>query len=386
MDGIGVEELVQKRTTGLMRPEDAPKIEKNTRKQFPNGMPGYGADALRFTLASLASTGRDIRFDIQRMEGYRNFCNKLWNACRYVLMNTRNEDTGLNPEDPVELSVADRWIISQLQILEEKVSRHFDEYRFDLAALEIYEYTWNEYCDWYLELSKPVLQSADISPEGKRGTRRTLVRVLETLLRLAHPLIPYVTEELWQQIAPLAGATGESIMLQRYPAGNASKIDPDATSEIEWLKLFVVGIRRIRSEMNISPGKSLPVLLDGGTAVDRQRADLYRDYLGTLARIESMRWLSDGEKAPEASTALVGEMKVLIPLAGLIDKDAELKRLQKDIDRLEQDCTRLRQKLANSRFVDNAPPEVVEKERARLAESELSMQTLRKQADKIQSL
>lgn len=386
MDGIGVEELVRKRTTGLMRPEDAPKIEKNTRKQFPNGMPGYGADALRFTLASLASTGRDIRFDIQRMEGYRNFCNKLWNACRYVLMNTQHEDTGLNPGDPVELSIADRWIISQLQILEEKVSRHFEEYRFDLAALEIYEYTWNEYCDWYLELSKPILQSEGVSPAGKRGTRRTLVRVLETLLRLAHPLIPYITEELWQQIAPLAGTNGESIMLQRYPVSDASKIDPDATSEIEWLKLFVVGIRRIRAEMNISPGKSLPVLLEGGTTIDRQRADLYRDYLGTLARIESMRWLATEEKAPEASIALVGEMKILIPLAGLIDKDAELKRLQKDIDRLEQDCTRLRQKLANSRFVDNAPAEVVEKERARLAESELSVQTLRKQADKIRSL
>ncbi|HEX7027345.1 MAG TPA: valine--tRNA ligase [Gammaproteobacteria bacterium] len=386
MDGIELEQLVQKRTAGLMRPEDAPKIEKNTRKQFPEGMPGYGADALRFTLASLASTGRDIRFDIQRMEGYRNFCNKLWNACRYVLMNTQSEDTGLNPDDPVELSVADRWIISRLQTLEEKVARHFNEYRFDLAALEIYEFTWNEYCDWYLELSKPVLQSENMSVAARSGTRRTLVRVLEALLRLAHPLIPYITEELWQQIAPLAGAKGESIMLQRYPVCDGSKIDPEATSEIEWLKLFVIGIRRIRSEMNIPPGKPLPVLLEGGTHSDRQRVETYRDYLRALARIESMTWLSGTDKAPEASIALAGEMKILIPLAGLIDKEAELNRLHKDIERLEQDCARLRQKLANSKFVDNAPPEIVEKERDRLTESESSVQTLRKQADKIKSL
>lgn len=386
MDGIELDDLVRKRTTGLMRPEEAPKIEKNTRKQFPGGMPGYGADALRFTLASLASTGRDIRFDMQRMEGYRNFCNKLWNACRYVLMSTQNEDTGLNPGDTVELSVADRWIISELQILEEKVSNHFNEYRFDLAALEIYEFTWNEYCDWYLELSKPVLQSESTPAAALRGTRRTLVRVLEALLRLAHPLIPYITEELWQQIAPLAGASGESIMLQPYPLSDASRIDSKARSEIDWLKLFVIGIRRIRSEMNIAPGKLLPVLLEGGTTVDRQRADTYRDYLGTLARIESMTWLSAKDKAPEASIALVGDLKILIPLAGLIDKEAELKRLQKDIQRLEQDCARLRQKLANAQFVNNAPPEVVEKERIRLTESESSLNTLLEQTKRIQAL
>jgi valyl-tRNA synthetase len=386
MDGIDLEALIKKRTSGLMQPEMAKKIEQNTRKAFPQGMVGYGADALRFTLASLASTGRDIRFDIQRMEGYRNFCNKLWNASRYVLMNTEGQDTGLNPKDPVELSLADRWIVSQLQITERNIVQHLNDYRFDLAATELYEFTWNEYCDWYLEFSKPLLQSAQASAAAKRGTRRTLVRVLEALLRLAHPLIPYITEELWQHIAPLAGKQGATIMLQPYPESDAAKIDEQAAADIGWLKQFVTGVRRIRSEMNIAPAKLLPVIAQGGTPQERALLAQYSEYLGSLAKLESLTPLAADAATPESAIALAGAMKILIPLAGLIDKSAELKRLDKELQRFRQEQEQIGNQLQNKNFTDKAPPDVIGKKRERLHELERALGDLQRQAERIKSL
>jgi valyl-tRNA synthetase len=386
MDGITLEALVEKRTSGLMQPEMAKKIAQDTRKQFPEGMPGYGADALRFTLASLASTGRDIRFDIQRMEGYRNFCNKLWNASRYVLMNTENQDVGLDNSQPVQLSLADRWIISKLQTLEDTIAGHLDTYRFDLAATELYEFTWNEYCDWYLELVKPTLLSDAVPADIKRGARRTLIRVLEALLRLAHPFIPYITEELWQHIAPLAGKKGDSIMLQPYPVSVAEKTDPQAETDIEWIKQFITGVRRIRSEMNISPGKTLAVLAQGGKTHEQKLCNEYAEYLTALARLESLSIQAADAAVPESAMAFAGEMKILIPLAGLIDKQAELKRLDKDIQRYQQDQQRLQQKLQNPGFVDKAPAAVIEKERQRLLEIQRSLTDLQQQAQRIQAL
>ncbi len=383
MQGIDLEALVKKRATGLMQPDMAAKIEQNTRKAFPEGMPGYGADALRFTLASLASTGRDIRFDMQRMEGYRNFCNKLWNACRYVLMNTQDTDLQATADDT--LSVADRWIISELQTLEQNVAKHLEEYRFDLAATDVYDFTWNEYCDWYLELSKPVLQSDSATAAAKRGTRLTLVKVLEALLRIAHPIIPYITEELWQQVAPLAGKSGASIMTQPFPVAEPGKIDDTAVAEINWIKQFIIGVRRIRSEMNIPPGKPLPVLLQGGNETDKKLASQNQEYLIKLAKLASIERV-DTDTVPEAAIALAGELKILIPLAGLIDKSAELKRLRKEVDQLTKTQSQLVQKLNNENFINKAPAQVVDKERTRLNEIERSLKELSSQLEKIEAL
>ncbi|MGD8546739.1 MAG: valine--tRNA ligase, partial [Thiohalophilus sp.] len=326
IDGIELETLVEKRTKGMMQPHLAEKIAKQTRKDFPEGIPAFGTDALRFTFAALASTGRDINFDLGRIEGYRNFCNKLWNAARYVLMNTEDQDCGQSGGE-VELSVADKWIISRLQETEQQINKAIGEYRFDRVANALYEFTWNEYCDWYLELSKPVLMSDSASDNAKRGTRRTLVRVLETILRLGHPVMPYITEEIWQRVAPLAGKTGETIMTQPYPVAEDEKLDTAAVTEMEWVKQFIVGIRQIRSGMDIKPGKPLPVILQNYQDQDRDRVERNYHYLENLARIESIQWLEKSEEAPESATALVGEMQILIPMAGLIDKEAELNRL-----------------------------------------------------------
>jgi valyl-tRNA synthetase len=397
IDGIELEALVKKRTSGLMQPKMAAKIEKDTRKEFPDGIPAFGTDALRFTFAALASTGRDIRFDLARVEGYRNFCNKLWNASRYVLMQCEGQDTGI--EGDVSLTLADRWIISRLQQLEAEVIRHFDTYRFDLAAQALYEFTWNEYCDWYLELSKPALKTGEEATQ--RGTRRTLVRVLEALLRLLHPIMPFITEEIWQRVAPLAGkaplalegrgAGGEgeyqaTIMLQPFPQPEASRIDETALADIDWLKAFVLGVRRIRAEMDIAPGKPLPVLLANASANDRRLLADNRAFLTSLARIESIEVVEDEASAPESAVALVGEMKVLIPLAGLIDKDAELARLAKEIGKLEKELDKCRTKLANPTFTDKAPPAVVEQERQREREFSAALEQLQAQEAKIRAL
>ncbi|MGD8575929.1 MAG: valine--tRNA ligase [Thiohalophilus sp.] len=385
IDGIELETLVEKRTKGMMQPHLAEKIAKQTRKDFPEGIPAFGTDALRFTFAALASTGRDINFDLGRIEGYRNFCNKLWNAARYVLMNTEDQDCGQSGGE-VELSVADKWIISRLQDTEQQINKAIGEYRFDRVANALYEFTWNEYCDWYLELSKPVLMSDSASDNAKRGTRRTLVRVLETILRLGHPVMPYITEEIWQRVAPLAGKTGETIMTQPYPVAEDEKLDTAAVTEMEWVKQFIVGIRQIRSGMDIKPGKPLPVILQNYQDQDRDRVERNYHYLENLARIESIQWLEKSEEAPESATALVGEMQILIPMAGLIDKEAELNRLGKEIDRLENEIKRVDGKLNNKNFVDKAPEAVVEKERNKLRDIQGSLQQLKAQKEKISRL
>ena len=376
IDGIDLETLVTKRTSGMMQPALAAKIEKATRKEFPEGINAHGTDALRFTFASLASTGRDINFDMNRIAGYRNFCNKLWNAARYVLMNTEDQDTGIDNNDII-LSLADRWIISQLQTTEKTVTAALDSYRFDHASQAIYEFIWNNYCDWYLELSKPVLTNDAASEAEKRGTRRTLVQVLETVLRLTHPIMPFITEEIWQTIAPLAGQSGDRIMSQPYPVADDNKIDSNAVSEMEWLMSFITGIRSIRSQMNIPPKKQLPVLLKDTLELDQQRLTANQDFLSRLANLDSITLL-EGD-APAAATALVGKMEILIPLEGLIDKEAELARLDKEIIKLEKVIKQSSGKLSNENYVAKAPAEVVKKEREKLAELEQALSQLQQQ-------
>lgn len=386
IDGIDLESLVKKRTAGLMRPKDAAKIEKQTRKEFPDGIAPYGTDALRFTYYSLASTGRDINFDVGRIEGFRNFCNKMWNAARYVLMNTEDQDCGQDNSTDYQLSLADRWIIGRLQQAEKAVTEAIDHYRLDLASQAVYEFFWNEYCDWYLELSKPVLWDDDAAPALKKGTRRTLVRVLEATLRLAHPLMPFITEEIWQQIKGLAGAKGDTIMLQPYPEADHSRIDETAIADIEWLKRVIIGIRNIRGEMNITPAKHLPIYFNNGGTDDLRKLNDNRQFLAKLANLESITWLEPGEEAPMSATALVGSMEILVPMAGLIDKDAELTRLNKEIDKLQRELEKVQNKLGNENFVGKAPAEVVAKERERMADMEATLGKLSQQCTTIKAL
>ena len=385
VDGIDLETLVAKRTSGMMQPKLAEKIAKQTRAEFPEGIASYGTDALRFTFCSLAATGRDIKFDMGRVEGYRNFCNKLWNATNFVLENTDGKDCGVHDE-PVELSAVDRWIISALQRCEEEVTRHLDAFRFDLAAQSLYEFIWDEYCAWYLELVKPVLWDENASAERLRGTRRTLVRVLEVILRLAHPIMPFITEEIWQRIKGLAGKEGPTIMLQPWPVVDQSKVNAEAEADIAWVKTFMLGVRQIRGEMNISMAKRIDVVLAHASAEDRRRLAEFEPLIAKLAKLESVRVLADGESEPLAAIALVGEMRVLVPMAGLIDKDAELARLDKEIGRLQGEVQRVGGKLGNPSFVDKAPPAVIEKERAKLAEAEQALVKLTEQRARIATL
>lgn len=380
IDGIELEALVAKRVAGMMQPHLAKKIEQATRKDFPDGIQSYGTDALRFTFASLASTGRDIRFDMARTEGYRNFCNKLWNAARYVLMNTEEQDNGLS-DAPCAYTQVDHWIISRLNQVTTTTCHAIDNYRFDLAAQALYEFTWNEYCDWYLELAKISLQSDDEALQ--RGTRKTLLTVLETLLRLAHPLMPFITEEIWQRVAPLAGIHADTIMLQAYPIADESLVNENAVTEINWLMSFILGVRRIRGEMNIAPGKLLPVLLQNGSINDQAFLNKNSVYLQKIGRLESITWLANEESTPESAIALVGEMKILIPMAGLIDKDAELARLEKEIQKINNDLPRIKDKLSNPTFIDRAPAAVIDKEKAKLAELDSLLSNLEQQHAKI---
>ena len=386
IDGIELEALVTKRTGGMMQPHLAKKIEKATRKQFPDGIPSYGTDAVRFTFASLASTGRDVRLDLNRVEGYRNFCNKLWNAARYVQMQCADQDTGLDESKAYTLSVADRWIRSELQKVETEVTDHIDHYRFDLAAKTLYEFIWGEYCDWYLELSKPVLSKHNDDETAKRGTRRTLVRVLETALRLSHPFMPYITEEIWQSLKDMTGKEGDSIMLEAYPVADPDKNDEEATRQIAWVKEFINGIRRIRSEMDIKPGQALDILLQNWTAEDQSLYNETAVFTRTLAKVETVSWLEPEADAPESATALVGEMNVLIPLAGLIDKDAEIARLEKEITKLEKGLAGLEGRLSNPNFTERAKPEVVAKAREQAEEQRGAMEQLQGQLDKIRAM
>ncbi|MFM9270853.1 valine--tRNA ligase [Halomonas elongata] len=388
IDGIDLESLVEKRTGNMMQPQKAKAIAKATRQEFPEGIEPHGTDALRFTFLSQATTGRDIKFDMGRLDGYRNFCNKLWNASRYVLMNAEGQDCGADGGE-VELSLADRWIISRLQQTEAQVTRAMEEYRFDHASQALYEFIWNEYCDWYLELSKPVLWDDDATPESQRGTRRTLVRVLEAILRLAHPMMPYISEEIWQRVAPLAGTyrgEGDSLMVHAWPEADEDRVDEAATRNIEWLKGVIVAIRNIRAELNIAPGKPLAALLTKGDATDRERLEANRPFLAKLAKLERLDWLDDSAEAPLAATQRVGDMEVLVPMAGLIDKEAELARLAKEIDKQDKLIGGIEKKLSNESFVAKAPEAVVQKERDKLDDLSANRRLLVEQRDKIAAL
>jgi valyl-tRNA synthetase len=381
IDGIGIEALVKKRTAGLMNPRDAEKIEKRTRKEFPDGIQAFGTDALRFTFASLASPGRDIKFDMQRCEGYRNFCNKLWNATRFVLMNCEGQDVGLDESLPLEFSAADKWMISVLQQAEAEMAQHFHDYRFDMAARTVYELVWNSYCDWYVELAK--VQIATESPARQRATRRTLVRVLEAILRLAHPIIPFITEELWQSVAPLAGKSGDSIMLQAYPRAQPEKADKAAEAWIAELKSIIDAVRSLRSEMNISPGQRVHVIAAARNEMDQQKLIPMQPYIRALAKLEGEGALITSFLPSDtiAPIKIVGNIHLMLNIE--IDVDAECKRLDKEIARLQGEVAKTQAKLSNSTFVDRAPAAVVELERKRMEEFSTTLAQLQTQRGKL---
>lgn len=381
IDGVDLDTLLEKRTSSLMQDHLKPKIEAATRKQFPDGIAAYGADALRFMFAALATTGRDIRFEIGRIEGYKNFCNKLWNASRYVLMNTDDLDEG-----DVEFSAADRWIRSRFNRTIGSVHENFARYRLDLASQAMYEFTWHEFCDWYLELSKPVLQSDQSTDAQRRGTRQTLLEVLENLLRLLHPLMPFITEEIWLAVRDRAGKSGDTIMLQSYPLATDDWHDDDAENELQWVMQFILGIRQIRGEMDIAPGKLLPVLLQSASNLDRERAVCHAQVLERVGRVDSITALADDDTAPPSATALHGEMRLLVPMAGLIDIDAERARLKKLEDRVQTDLKRSQGKLGNANFVNNAPADVVTQEQERVSEFGKQLLQLAEQLEKLDDL
>jgi valyl-tRNA synthetase len=382
VDGIGLEALVAKRTTGLMQPQLAPAIERATRKQFPEGIAAYGTDALRFTFASLATLSRDLRFDLGRVEGYRNFCNKLWNAARFVLLATESP----LPAGEESLSLYDRWIVSRLAATVAAVREAFAQYRFDLAAQAVYEFTWYEFCDWYLEFSKPVLQSGGSGEAARRGTRRTLLETLEALLRLLHPLMPFLTEEIWQRIAPRVGKTGPSIMIEPFPKQNPAALDPGAEAEAKWTMAAILGVRGIRGEFDIAPSHQTVIYVENASAADRNRFEASAPVICRLAGISEVRWLSPGQKAPQSATATVGDMRLHLPMAGLIDVDAELARLGKRRSKLEQELARASAKLGNENFVRNAPAEVVTQERERLEGFKRELAQLAEQHERVASL
>ena len=377
--------LVKKRTTGLMQPHLAEKIAKQTREDFPDGIPAFGTDALRFTFAAMASTGRDINFDMGRIGGYRNFCNKLWNAARYVLMNTEEKDCGQTGGD-MELSASDRWILSRLQQVTDGVHSAIKDYRFDHIAQNVYAFIWDEYCSWYLELTKVVLNDDSASKATQRATRHTLVTVLDAILRLSHPIMPFITEEIWQKVKPLVGNDGVTIMNQPYPAKDALVIDQDAIDEMQWAMDAIDGIRNIRGELNIKPGQRINILVQGASAAEQKRFGSYEPYIKFLGRVDDTTFIGAGDNAPESATALVGDIKLLVPLAGLIDKDAEIARLAKDIEKTEKDLARGKAKLANESFVAKAPPQVVEQEKKRVQTQETALSSLRDQLQKIEAL
>ncbi|WP_189457257.1 valine--tRNA ligase [Cognatilysobacter bugurensis] len=379
IDGITLDALVAKRTSGLMQPKMAEKIEKATRKEFPNGIPAFGADALRFTICALATHGRDIKFDLGRAEGYKNFCNKLWNATRFVLMNTEGFSASGVPQPKTD---AERWILAQLARVSAEAEQHFADYRFDLLAQALYEFAWNDVCDWFVELAKPALNGDDAAATD--STRHTLLYVLERLLALLHPLIPFVTEELWQAVVPKLGVTESTVMLRPYPrAADLASGDAQAEAAVEWLKAVISSVRRIRSELNVAPAKQVALLLADGTADDRERATRFASQLRFLCKLESIATLDDANDAPASAAGVVGTLKLLVPLEGLVDLGAERTRLDKELKRVDGEIAKCQGKLASDTFVANAPPAVVEQERKRLVDWTVQREGLAAQRAKL---
>ncbi len=382
IDGISVDELLAKRTSNLTQPQLASRIEKATRKEFPDGIPSYGTDAVRFTFCALATTGRDVRFDLNRVDGNRNFCNKLWNATKFVLMNTEELDL----QAAAELSRVDEWILSKCHTLIEEAEFALNTYRFDIFAAKLYEFAWHEYCDWYVELTKPLLWDKTIPAAVKNGIRKTLLEVLEALLRAAHPVMPFITETLWQQVSPRLARHSDSIMVQAYPLADDYPANPEAEAEIDWLKAVISAVRNIRGEADIKPRQPVNLLLQGGGNSDRQRAAATEGMLKRLANIEQLQWLQADEDTPPHALALVGDLKVMVPLAGLIDVAAERLRLNKEISKLQQELERITKKLSNENFVSKAPADVVAKQREKAADLQAQLSALAEQLDKLDKL
>ncbi|WP_040187233.1 valine--tRNA ligase, partial [Legionella pneumophila] len=385
VDGIDLDSLIAKRTSNLMLNSVRDRITKATRKEFPEGISAYGTDALRFTYCSLASTGRNVRFDLGRVEGYRNFCNKLWNAARYVLLNTDEEQIDFG-DGAFQYSPADQWILSRLQNTVSKVHHYFETYRFDLLANTLYEFVWHEYCDWYLELSKPILQDEQALSAMKRGTRRTLIHVLDQILKLLHPLMPFITEEIWQKTTKFTSENGISIMLSTYPKVNEEFINPAIEEELDWLKSAIQSLRTIRSEMSISPAKLIPLYIRNITPELKERIAKYEKILKTLSKIDKINYLAPDEKVPVSATAVLGEIELLIPMADLIDKEAELSRLNKELAKLNKDIELAQGKLNNPKFTDKAPEEIIAKEKDKLAQAQLAKDKLLQHKNRIESL
>ncbi|MBJ8450377.1 valine--tRNA ligase [Acinetobacter bereziniae] len=367
IDGVDLETLVQKRTTGLMNPKQAAKIEKSTRKEFPEGIQAYGTDAVRFTFCALANTGRDIKFDMKRVEGYRNFANKIWNATRFVMMNCEQQPIGQEVRQDL-WELPEQWIVSRLQKAEAAVQQAFATYRLDLAAQAIYEFIWNEYCDWYVELTKPVLNDENVSTERKAEVRRVLLSVMEASLRLAHPIMPFLTEEIWQTLAPMIGLQGETIMLAQYPVPNPERINEQAEADMLGLQGLIGAVRNIRGEMGLGNARLLPVLLQNTTDAEKAQIARIEPLFKALAKVESITFLTDAEQPPLSSSSVVGRISVFVPMKGLIDPKAELGRLQKDLDKVQKQHDQIASKLANEGFVAKAPAAVVEGEKAKLTE------------------
>ena len=385
IDGISLEALTSKRTADLMQPQLKQKIERHTRESFPNGIAGFGTDALRFTFYSLASTGRDIKFDLGRTEGFRNFCNKIWNAARYVLMNSEEKQLA-NSLDSKNLSISDRWIISRFERAIKQVDLAMESYRFDLTSQQLYEFIWNEYCDWYVELSKPTLWDEEKNSENAQATRFVLIFILEKTLRLLHPFMPFITEEVWQKIAPLININGQSIMMESYPTYDRENIDEEAEEHIEWLKGVILSIRNIRGEMDISPAKSINILLRNGSLTDKERMEIHKPYLQKLAKLKDISWLEDGHEAPASATQRFDELEILVPLEGLIDVDAERSRLMKEINKLLSGLKAVETKLNNKKFVNNAPSSIVIKEREKKNQISSTLESFENQLKNLERL
>ena len=378
IDGISLNDLLEKRTQGMMQPKLAEKIQKQTKKEFPDGIPAFGTDAIRFTFAALASFGRDIKFDLKRVEGYRNFCNKLWNASRFVLINLESKSINVN----AVLSNQDKWILSRLQHTKIEVEKHLADYRLDLMSQTLYEFVWHDYCDWYLELSKPLLENN----KTKQGCEATLLKVLSETLVLLHPIIPFITEEIFEQSQKLHSNSDEKLISQAFPEPEEALFNNEAESEVEWLKEFILGIRKIRGEMNISPGKPLQCFIKSFNSKDKDYIENNKSIIFTLAKLDSIELIEANKEEPESAIALVGEMKILIPLAGLIDKDAEIDRLNKEIDKLIKLKAQFSGKLNNKKFTSGAPEAVVKKEQDKLATVEKALQDMESQLEKISLL